>query len=212
MEEQLTADMLRDLNSGENMSDEALALIEDNLTPMVNGFADVVNQADWPTPHEIPGAAMNAYIAWPDTSSDFQVKVNKAARSGGATKEMLEMDAAFVMKLGKPTTLYRGAVLPTPPKIGSTVTDKGYQSTSTSEAVAACFGFGRSQGQVLGIKVPKAEGSTCVFRLNTPKGIPIMPADRQIGEIVLPRGTSYKVTGRVQKNGVWYLDADVVQP
>ena len=94
-----------------------------------------------------------------------------------------------------PSRVYRGVGPGTAAKlkVGGTLTDKGYSSTSVKRSVAAKFASKTPGGALIEIRVPKGQ-----------RGIKI--ADRSYSrdaEFLLPRGTSLRVTSvrRVKVGG-----------
>jgi len=82
--------------------------------------------------------------------------------------------------------------------VGKTLTDKGFLATSLGDVSAGDVEKG---GMLFDIKIPK--GSKALYlkpHLKTAK----------IHEVLLPRGTSLKVTGAKKKAGVWNVTAEIV--
>jgi SPP1 gp7 family putative phage head morphogenesis protein len=97
------------------------------------------------------------------------------------------------------TVTYRGVAL-TPAlaaqlKPGSTFTDKAYVSSSTSPVWAQRFAQLRSAGHTEGIPVdvPAAGGVPTLLRVTIPAGSHMVPGEPEIGEFILPRGSTFHV-------------------
>lgn len=100
----------------------------------------------------------------------------------------------------KPATIYRGFSMSdeTAAKLkpGSTFTDKGYVSTSSSLTWANRFAQLRSTGHAentLDIGVKALGGKPTIMKIHVPAGQHMVPGETDIGEFVLPRGSKYRV-------------------
>jgi hypothetical protein len=111
-----------------------------------------------------------------------------------------ELDSAeSKITLAEPYTMYRGIAL-TPAlakkiKTGATFTDKDFVSSSTSQDWANTFAQLRATGRAkdIGAEV-KAEGGTPLrMALHLQPGQHIMPGEGDLGEYILPRGSSFHV-------------------
>jgi hypothetical protein len=86
-------------------------------------------------------------------------------------------------------------------KVGATFSDKGYVSTSLNRSIAESFTKGGAKGSV-------------VMRIKAKKGTKALPVSaiseyQKEHEVLLPRGSNFRVTGVTKKNGVTYVDAEV---
>ena len=117
----------------------------------------------------------------PEQKADY-LKSYKNAQS-----EAKFIDSAIAKgTLSKPATLYRGADA-TGMKVGQTITEKGYLSTSREPTVAEEF-VGSSEGTaksaIMVIKAPKG------MNVGHMEALSVVPDER---EVLFPRGTKYKV-------------------
>lgn len=124
--------------------------------------------------------------------------LNRHLRQGGpATGAVTTLDGAFAaaVPLVREATVYRGMGGPaaSAPAVGKTYTDLGFISTSLNENKA--LGFTGSVGLVV---------------ITLPVGATVLNLEaRQVGageaEILLPRGSSFRVTGRSGGGGTGRL-------
>ena len=114
--------------------------------------------------------------------------------------EIMEDAIASAPKIAKPITVYRGlsmeaAVKVDRAKIGSTILDKGFASTSTAETTARDFAQGGAP--ILRIKLPKGTSAISMH--------PFTEFDNE-HEILLQRGSQFKITGKSDN----YIDVEVM--
>lgn len=110
-------------------------------------------------------------------------------------------------ELPEDTALYRGFTLSprgvSKVKVGQTITDKAFVSTSLNPAVAEQF-----SGATKGVK------GSVIMRITAPKGTKALPMSTLSEwpgehEVLLPRGTTFKITTLKKKGGVTYVDAEI---
>jgi hypothetical protein len=105
--------------------------------------------------------------------------------------------------------------------IGSEVRDLAYTSTSMNPAVAEAFANGvmldRGQPVVMEILIPKGSPALAADVVTNPTGAAWLSAQdaemygySNLNEVVLPRGTTLKITGRRIKDKTIYLEMTVV--
>jgi hypothetical protein len=104
--------------------------------------------------------------------------------------EVIEDAIAAAPKIAAPVTVYRGLDMEAAIKmdraaIGSTIIDRGFASTSTSQTAAGEFSKGGSP--VLRITLPKGASALSMH--------PFSEFDNEL-EVLIQRGTKYKVTGK----------------
>lgn len=134
--------------------------------------------------------------AWSDPDSTLYASMNRYLRDPKKFNENSERYAKELDKLFIPSpynaTVYRATERPMELKVGDTFTDKGYVSTSLDEEfVARTFGYGLGGRQAKRFSL---------YRLNLKKGTKIIPiSNRGESEILLSRGTKFKVTGVSEK-------------
>lgn len=129
-------------------------------------------------------------------------KIQQALRSGEplSVNDQFDIDKidAYLAKgsVAEDGVLYRGVVFPDPPKVGSVMTDHGYTSVSTSEKIADDFARLRSGEDVAGYVtegVQTFEGTPYIMTIRVRAGQIVNSGDPFVQEMVLPRGTSFRV-------------------
>jgi 8-oxo-dGTP pyrophosphatase MutT (NUDIX family) len=128
---------------------------------------------------------------------------NDELRNGNPGSDYVYQDLDSA--IGKSTvtsggTVYRGIALPDAMKLetGTEFQDLGYVSTSSDKNVAREFADMRATGtsENLDAGSVKALGGTpTVMAIELPAGSHAMYGDRSVKEIILPRGTTFVVTG-----------------
>ena len=137
-------------------------------------------------------------------SPEGNEKMNGALRRGGTLPagtddEVADLDGVISrFTLKQPWTGYRGIAL-TPHlasvmKPGAVFTDKGFVSSTTSSDWAQKFAQLRATGHAEGLPVvPSHGGEPVTLRIHVPAGSHMLPGEPDIGEFILPRGTSFHV-------------------
>lgn len=123
-------------------------------------------------------------------------------------KQIAVMDSAIAShELPEDTALYRGFTLSprgiSKVKVGQTITDKSFVSTSLNPDVAHSY-----SGAKKGVK------GSVIMKVNAPKGtkgLPMSTLSEWPGEheVLLPRGTTFKITSMRKEKGVTYVDAEI---
>jgi len=137
---------------------------------------------------------------------DLQEALRKGLRLGTTETESGGFPLALIRKhldallaespaLGRSTVLWRGGHLPGNVRVGATITDKGYLSTSARRAAAEDFVTPFSKQDVIRITTRKEQKGLWVqgIRNTMPPG----QTNARIAleaEVLLPRGTRFKVT------------------
>jgi hypothetical protein len=124
-----------------------------------------------------------------------------------AAKERIALVDAAIAKgtLARPATLYRGTNVDVLggklPAVGTTFSDKGFLSTSTSRGVAQSF--------------QSASGGGVVLRIAAPRGARAVDVSHVSGglehEVLLPRNAKLRVTGVSASGGQTTIDVKLVR-
>ncbi len=139
-------------------------------------------------------------------TGDGYESINKNLRSGGKpTGAAVEMDKAFSSSsLSHDMEVHRGFTLGggrKPPKIGSTMQDNAYMSTSHGQRRAEGFLSRKDESVLMKIRVPK--GSKAIYIGKNSKY-----GNEQ--ELLLDRGAQVKFTSRKKVGNVWHYEAELV--
>lgn len=139
-------------------------------------------------------------------TGDGYENINKKLRAGGKpTGAAVEMDKAFASSsLSHDMEVHRGFTLGggrKPPKIGSTMQDNAYMSTSHGQRRAEGFLSRKDESVLVKIKVPK--GSKAIYIGKNSKY-----GNEQ--ELLLDRGAQMKFTSRKKVGNVWHYEAELV--
>lgn len=137
--------------------------------------------------------------------------INGGLRSGKVPADyqatVRELDSAISQsKLPENTVLYRGMSmspeLSSKIKPGATFSDSAYTSTSINPRIPASFARGEGK-TMMRIKAKKGQSGLAVNNVSNYDGE---------HEVLLPRGTSYRVTNvyKDKKTGMTYVDAEIV--
>ena len=133
------------------------------------------------------------------------LKMNMQLRAGGGlTQRVKDADALCAMGVVKERVgVYRGAILPSEMvsslKVGTSFTDKGFQSTDVSQKTAKGYAESRKYGG--------AQGEQVIFRMTLNKGLNAI--DVGYGEIAVQRNTKMTVSKKT-KSGDWtIIDVEV---
>ena len=133
------------------------------------------------------------------------LKMNKQLREGGgATQRVRDADKLTSMgTVREDVGVYRGAVLPkellNTIKVGTSFTDKGFQSTDVDKKSAKFYAETR--------KEDGARGELVLFRLTLKKGLNAV--DVSYGEIVVQRNAKVTVTKKTKSAEYTIIDATV---
>lgn len=125
---------------------------------------------------------------WPDATARFEA---------AAKKHIKNMDGAFKKSPGLPddTVLYRGAGLETEYKVGQTITDKGFASSTSDRTLAAKFAKSNS--------IPGTKPT--VLEIEAPKGTKVVAGNEIEKETILPRGSKFTVVATGTRGGIPYV-------
>lgn len=144
-------------------------------------------------------------------SGNGEQVINGALRSGRAPSPEVAAAIAKVdkvtgsMRLTEPASMYRGIAMRPgfTLKPGDTFTDNGFTSLSTSKNWAGAFADLSATGKskylstaTAGTMPAHAGGTPAILHFSLPAGQQLGPGDDSVGEYVLPRGSTFKVTGR----------------
>jgi hypothetical protein len=118
-------------------------------------------------------------------------------------------------RINQPTVLHRGwsfeqgtSILPAHLYVGMTMTDPGFLSTSTKRKVAESFA-GSFNGVIMTVRVPAGTRGLYVQGAGASKAY--TEGKKAEHEVLLPRGTKYKVRAAKRRaDGVLVLDAELV--
>ena len=143
-------------------------------------------------------------------SDEGNGQINDVLRNGGtptpeAAKAIETLDKEIANSLtAYEQTVWRGLTLPEGTNLepGTSLTDSGFQSTTTSFAVANDFANLRSGGET-GLDASQAtrafDGEPHVLEIHVEQGQPLLSmgtiASMKAEEYILPRGTTYEVLG-----------------
>lgn len=143
-------------------------------------------------------------------------KINGGLRDGTLADDdpvISDLDRA----LGRATTtreitIYRGIALPPDLdlNVGASFLDKAYVSTSEKLQTARDFAALRATGEAPGmaVRVRALGGEPVVMAIRVPVGSNLLAGDDSVQEWILPRGQSFRVTGR-RADGV--LEVDILE-
>lgn len=180
--------------------------IEDNPT---NVLADMQSKQ---MSREQTGKLNNQQkLATKTYTGEAYTEINGGLRSGkippGHQQTVKELDSAIGQStLPENTVLYRGmemnSTLRENIKPGATFTDKAYTSTSLDQGNPDRFAGGEN-GAVMRVKAPAGQKGLAL------QSISDYPEEK---EVLLPRGTSYKITSvtRDPSTGRTYIDAEII--
>jgi hypothetical protein len=133
------------------------------------------------------------------------LKMNKQLREGGGlTQRVKDADALCAMGVVKERVgVYRGAFLPKELidtiKVGTSFTDKGFQSTDVDKSSAQFYARSRKEGG--------AQGELVLFRYTLEKGLNAI--DVSYGEVVVQRNATITVTKKTKSGEYTIIDATV---
>ena len=133
------------------------------------------------------------------------LKMNKQLREGGGLTQRVK-DADKLVSMGvvkQEVGVYRGAILPkeliNTIKVGTSFTDKGFQSTDVSKESAEFYARVRKENG--------AQGEFVLFRYTLKKGLNAV--DVHYGEIVVQRNAKITVTKKTKSGEYTIIDATV---
>ena len=167
---------------------------------------------------EITGWAEKHFGGWNDSLQDHEFKaiekysgagyesINNALRKGGAgqhAKTVAALDSAIARtSIPEDVTAFRGVragKLPDDLKPGAVLQDNAYVSTSLNRAVGEKF----AHHTLMEIKVPKGSKGAAFDAV-------FEGGNRGENELMLPRGSKFKVTGVAMRNGKRVVTAELI--
>ena len=171
-------------------------------------FSVIETQQDWAQKLDT-----ESYEVLGNYAEEEHKRINKQSRGApppplkGSSAMEAEYQAAVIEdaidgapRIAKPITVYRGvnkeaAMKIDKAEVGSTILDRGFASTSTSETTGR--DFSQAGTPVLRIKLPKGTSAIAMH--------PFTQFDNE-HEILIQRGSRYKITGKSDN----YIDLEVV--
>ena len=126
-----------------------------------------------------------------------QVPEGFASRTDLGTHDACKLLDSYIARneLTRDTVMFRGIVTNREFTVGMRFTDKGYVSCARDLVDARTFARGRA-GLPTNLKPMQTyEGTPRVFEILVPKGTRVGAGAKDVGETLLPRGTTFEVVG-----------------